>query len=101
MLIPTSKVSTRLMAVPILVARRWFTIQAPALLNQAPTLANAISDPRSQGLHWAPARTSAFAWAAARDPPACRAVARLAAAPVAAAGTDSSWGQAAAPRPDH
>src|ERR1700685_287444 len=105
MLIPTSRISTRLMPVPIFVTRRWFSIHKAALLSRSPTLArtfaNAISHPRSQELHWAPAHRPAFAWAAVGDPPAGRAVARRAAVPVAAAGMDSSWGQAAAPRPDH
>src|SRR6202035_481334 len=90
MLIPTSSISTRLIAVPIFVRRRWFSIQASPFLTRlrslAGTFANAISDPRSQALRWAPAGTPAFAWAAAGDPPVARAVAHPAAAPVAAAG---------------
>src|SRR5271168_5602194 len=93
MLIPTARISTRLIAVPIFVTRRWFSIQAPAL-------AHAISDPRSRALHWAPAGTPVFAWAAASSRPGALAVARLAAAPVAAAGMDSSWSRAAECRPD-
>src|SRR6202035_5106082 len=100
MLIPTSRISTRLIAVPIWVPRRWFATHALTLSSRARTFANAISDPRSQALRWAPAGTPAFAWAAAGDPPAGRAVVHPAAAPVAAAGTGSSRARAAECRRD-
>src|SRR5271156_6470022 len=105
MLIPSSRISTRLIAVPILVARRWFSIHAAALSSRPRTFArafaNAISDLRSQALRWAPAGIPAFAWAAAGDPPADRAVAHLGAALVAAAGTGSNWGRATGRRRGH
>src|ERR1700689_2365412 len=104
MLIPMARISTRLIAVPIFVTRRWFSIHPSPFLTRlrtlARTLANAISDPRSRALHWAPAGTPVFAWAAASGRPGALAVARLAAAPVAAAGMDSSWGRATECRPD-
>src|SRR5882757_9669818 len=96
MLIPTSRIRIRLIDVPIWVARRWFTTHALIWSSRARTFANAISDPRSRALHWAPEGTPVFAWAAASGRLGALAVARLA----AAAGMDSSWGRAAEGRPD-
>src|SRR3984957_16583886 len=104
MLIPTARISTRLIAVPIFVTRRWFSIQASPfwarLRSVARTFANAISDPRSQALRWAPAGTPAFAWAAAGDPPAGRGGGHPAAAPGAGAGRGSSPARATELRRD-